>query len=225
MSTKPNTDLLLYRDTFWISPYVFSCFVALREKEVPFETKAIALHNKVQLRPDFTDRSITARVPALDHYLTETEVFTLAESGAIIEYLDETFTFPKHMRLLPSNVRDRARARQVMSWLRSDDTLPLREERSTATMFYERAKEPLSEAGAKAAKKLVDVGERLITKGSPYLFQHWCIADSELAFMLHRLINSGDPVTGRLRDYADAQWQRAPVREFVEMKRDPYIPY
>jgi glutathione S-transferase len=217
--------LVLYRDAFWISPYVFSCFVSLREKELVFDTKPVALQNKATQRPDYAGRTITARVPALEHKVGEEDAFTLAESSAIVEYLDETFTFPKHMRLLPAATRDRARARQLMSWLRSDDTAALREDRPTTSMFYERTSKPLSEAGERAAKKLVEVAERALAKGAPYLFAHWCIADSELAFMLHRLILNGDAVPGRVRDYAEAQWQRAPVREFVEMKRDPYVPY
>ena len=37
------TDLLLTLDTFWISPYAYSAYVALAEKKVPFSTEIVAL--------------------------------------------------------------------------------------------------------------------------------------------------------------------------------------
>ena len=105
----------LYSDSHWLSPYGFSCFVALREKEIPFDYVAVSLPDKEQQRPEFRDRGITGRVPALEH-----DDFWLAESSAIIEYLEDTFAPPKHPRVLPTDPRQRARARQVMAWVRSD---------------------------------------------------------------------------------------------------------
>src|SRR5262249_29784967 len=61
-----NAPLKLYTDTLWISPYVFSCFVALHEKGLPFETAPIALQDREQHDPTYRDRSLTARVPAID---------------------------------------------------------------------------------------------------------------------------------------------------------------
>jgi glutathione S-transferase len=61
--------------------------------------------------------------------------FGLAESSAMVEYLDEVFPSPP---VLPPSAKERARCRQIMSWLRSDETAPIREERATSTMFFER---------------------------------------------------------------------------------------
>src|SRR5262249_50730021 len=146
--TDPGS-LRLYSDSFWISPYVFSAFVGLREKGLPFEVSEVSLSDGAQLRPDYRDRSLTARVPALEH-----DGFWLSESSAFVEYLDEAFPAPTYPRLLPRDLRERARARQLMAWLRSD-LAALREERATHTMFYERATQPLSAAGAHAAAKLI----------------------------------------------------------------------
>src|SRR5262245_19301079 len=66
----------LYSDSFWISPYGFSCFVALREKEIPFEYVPVSLADKEQRRPEFRDRAITGKVPMLEH-----GDFCLAESS------------------------------------------------------------------------------------------------------------------------------------------------
>ena len=99
-------------------------------------------------------------MPALDH-----DGFVLAESTAIIEYLEETFPTP---RLLPADAKDRARARMVMSFLRTD-LYALREERSTATMFYERAQKPLSDKARADAERLLQLANSVLH--GPSLFE------------------------------------------------------
>jgi glutathione S-transferase len=212
-----RAHLTLYTDAFWISPYVFTCFVALKEKGVAFETVPVALQDRAQREPAYRDRSITGRVPALEH-----GDFWLAESQAIVEYLDDAF--PDTPRTLPSGVYERARARQILGWLRSD-LLALRETRPTTTMFYERATEPLSVAGREAADKLIQVASLLVPQGETSLFGAWSIADSDLAFMLHRLILNGHEVPAKVRAFAEAQWARPSVRAFVERPRISYTPY
>src|SRR5262249_50310480 len=137
------------------------------------------------------------------------------------EYLDETFPGP---RLLPEDRLERARARQVMAFLRSD-LLALREDRPTTTMFYERAKSPLTPARPAAATQLVEIADRLIAHGGPSLFPSGWGADGDLAFRLERLILNGEPVPPKVKAFADAQWQRPSVRAFVERTRLPYQPY
>ncbi len=56
-----SDDLVLYVDAFYISRYAFSCFVALREKGIPFTTRVVPLQDKAQQRPEYRDRSRTAR--------------------------------------------------------------------------------------------------------------------------------------------------------------------
>ncbi len=205
----------LYGDAFWISPYFFTAFVALREKGLAFEVREVALHEKAQHRAEFAP-SITGRVPALEH-----DGFWLAESSAIAEYLEDVQPAPA---LLPADARQRARARQVMAWIRSD-LMALREERATTSMFYERATKPLSAAGRAAADKLVRVAGALVPDGATTLFGAWSIADADLAFMLHRLLLNDEPVPAKVRAFAEAQWQRPSVRAFVERARPPYRPY
>lgn len=201
--------ITLYGEPLWDSPYVFTAFVALTEKGVPFTVKEIALDRGEQRGAGFR-AAITARVPAIDH-----DGFWLSESQAIAEYVDEVFDGPK---LLPAGPRERARARQVLGWLRSD-LMALRQERSTETMFYERAKEPLSPAAEAAAAKLIAVADALIPPGATQLFEHFTVADSDLAFMLHRLILNGHEVPERIRAFATQQWARPSVRAFVEHPR------
>jgi len=203
--------LTLMVDRVWESPYVFLAFVALSEKQLVFDIKEIDLAGGEQRIAAYAVASVTARVPALIH-----DGFWLTESNAIIEYLEEAF--PDSKRLLPRKNPDRARARQVLSWLNSD-LLPLREERSTATLFFERATAPLSDAARAAASKLLRVGEQLLPGDGDKLFEEWSIADAAFSLMLHRLILNGDPVPERLVKYAERTWQRRSVRDFVERPR------
>jgi glutathione S-transferase len=214
----PDT-LTLFSDHYWISPYAFSAFVAIKEKGIQFELKAVRLQDKEHLQAGYRDASITGRVPALRH-----GVFWLAESSAITEYLEDAFPPPQHPRLYPQDAQQRAQARMIQAWVRSD-LMPLREERSTATMFYERATAPLAPKGQAAADNLLRVSDLLLRDGATQLFATWSIADADLAFMLHRLILNGHEVPAKVRKFAEAQWQRPSVQEWVTHARPPYVPY
>ena len=71
-------EMVLYGESNWESPYVFSCFVALREKGIPFELRTWTLAAGEHRRGDYANRSVTGRVPALAH-----GDFWLAESSAV----------------------------------------------------------------------------------------------------------------------------------------------
>jgi glutathione S-transferase len=207
-------EIVLYGESNWESPYVFSCFVALREKGVPFEVRTWSLAAGEHRRGDYANRSVTGRVPALVH-----GEFWLAESSAIDEYLEDVFPPPQYPRLYPAGVQERARARQVQAWLRSD-LLPLREERPTTTIFAGRAEKPLSATAQWAAERLLAGCEQLLTGDRRYLFgEEFTIADADLALMLQRLVANRDPVPAAIRDYAERVWSRPSVREFVEHPR------
>src|SRR5262252_2175619 len=99
-----QTDrLVLYGNDMWTSPYVLSAFVALTEKKLPFEVRTIPLHDRAQQGPDYVRTSFTARVPALVD-----GDFTLSESSAIVEYLEERWPAPEHAPLFPQDPRQRA---------------------------------------------------------------------------------------------------------------------
>jgi glutathione S-transferase len=211
--------LTLYIDSFSISPYAFSVFVALEEKGVPYTHKLVSLPDHAHRRADYLGPSMTGRVPAIDH-----DGFWLAESAAIVDYLDDAFPAPKFKRALPEDIKDRARARMILDWIRSD-LMPIREERPTHTMFYARADKPLSPAGEAAVSRLYDTASRLVPDGATSLFGAWSQADSDLAFMLHRLILNGHDVPQKLRSFAETQWARPSVQKWVAQERPPYVPY
>lgn len=198
----------LFVDSQFLSPYAMSAYVALTEKQLPFEVRMIDLDAGEQRMQPYQCRALTARVPALTH-----GDFNLTESTAIAEYLEDLHPAPACTALYPAQPRERARARQLQAWLRSD-LGALRQERPTETVFYDRAGEPLSDAGHSAAAKLIHVAGALIGAGQSTLFDEWCLADLDLAVALRRLWLDGLP--DPLRDYAETQWQRPSVRKWLE---------
>jgi glutathione S-transferase len=211
--------LVLHVDGFWNSPYAFSVFVCLTEKRLPFETRLVNLHEKAQKAQDFAAKSVTARVPLLEH-----GAFRLTESSAIVEYLEDAFPPPGHVATLPAAPRDRARARQIMAWIRSD-LMPIREERATRTFFYGHAVPPLSPAGRAAADKLIAAASAFIPDGRTSLFDDFSVGDADLAWMLMRWVGNGERVPAEIGDLVAARWGRASVGAWVERERAPYVPY
>ena len=200
-------SLTLYVDSIFASPWALSVFVALTEKGLPFTVETVDLESGQNKLPAYRDLLPTTRIPALVH-----DGFVLSESTAIAEYLDEMFPAPQYVALYPADVRQRARARQVQSWLRSD-LAPVRSERNTETVFFKHPIEPLSADGQASAAKLIAAAERLID--SQHLFGQWSIADTDLTMMLNRLILNGDPVPERIKAYAAGQWQRPSVQQWL----------
>lgn len=209
------SPLTLYVDSQLLSPYAMAAYVALAEKGLPVELRLVDLHAGEQRMQPYTSRAPTCRVPALAH-----DAFHLTESSAIIEYLEDVFPAPDYPALYPAAPQQRARARQIQAWLRSDLTA-LRQERPTEVVFHNAAGAPLGNAAQADAAKLVRVAQALLpTEGQSQLFEAWCIADTELALMLRRLAGPGDDLPEALRAYADAQWRRPPVQTWLQFNQD-----
>ena len=200
----------LYTDAQFLSPYAFAVFLALHEKNIPFEIETVDLDQHAQFAPAFVEKSLTAKVPVLEH-----NDFILSESSAILEYLEELVPTPA---IYPQTMQARARARQIQAWLRTDLTA-LRSERSTEVVFIQPTHSPLSESAKKAADKLFFIAEKLLTPNAEFLFGKWTIVDAELALMLQRLIQNGDAVPERLKHYAQQQWQRPTVQKWIALRQ------
>jgi glutathione S-transferase len=209
--------LLLHVEAHWVCPWAMSCYVALREKELPFHTSNALLSDEQELLPSYRALTITGRVPALQH-----GSFCVAESSAIVEYLEDAFPPPQFARVLPHDPKERARARQVMAWLRSS-LHALRDEWDASLIFYPIEVPPaLSREAEKDVATLVSVAERLVAKGKRSICGDWCIADADLAFALRRLIVNRYPLAAHLGEYAQAIWERPSIREFAEHGRPPH---
>ena len=208
--------MLLYVDSNFASPYALVAFVSLLEKGLTFDVKPLELFANAQQESGFASTSITRRVPTLVH-----DDFALSESSAICEYIDETFP---GTRLYPADPRDRARARQIQAWVRSD-LMPIRDERPTFVVFCGAKRPALSERARTAADALFSAAMALLGGRSNYLFGDWSIADVDLAMMLQRLIVLGDPVPQRLIDYAAHQWRRPSVQSWINHARPRLTEY
>jgi len=202
-------DLVLYGNDNYTSPYVFSAFVTLREKSVPFRLEVLSLERKEHERPEYAGPSFTGRVPALRH-----GDFWVAESSAIDEYVDEAFAPPAHPRLYPQEPRARARVRMIQAFLRSD-LLPLRAERPTSTFFEGERPKPFTPEGKASADRLVAIAEKLLPQGASFVAGSFTPADADLALMLQRIVHAGDPCPERLARYANTVFARPSIREWL----------
>lgn len=205
------SDLVLYVDSLWDSPWAMSAFVALTEKDVSFEVREVNLQKKENFTPAYPSR--TRRVPMLLSH-----AFQLAESSAIAEYLEELFPPPRHTPLLPKGITERATCREIMAWLRSD-FLPLRKERPTSTLFFNEPVSPMSEEAASHMQRFLQGVDSLIIEGRTSLFDQWCLADTDLALMIQRLNKNGTPLPKKIKAFAEAQWERPSVRRWRDHAR------
>jgi glutathione S-transferase len=142
----------------------------------------------------------------------------LSESSAISEYLEELYPAPDYPNVYPQEIHLKARARQIQAWIRSDFNA-IREERSTEVVFIKSTDKPLSEAARSDAERLFNAADILLKTGSSNLFDDWCVADTDLALMINRLVLNGDDVPEKLTDYAQYQWKRQSVKLWVNKER------
>ncbi len=206
-------ELVLYGNDTYSSPYVFSAFVTLEEKKVPFRFETLSLTKKEHEKAEYAVPSYTGRVPALRH-----GDFWLAESSAIDEYVDEAFPPPAHPRLYPEDVRERARVRMIQAFLRSD-LMPLRHERSTSSLFEQEPVKPFTAEGKASAERLVRIAQRFLPEGASFVAGRFTPADADLALMLQRLVANADPCPERLASYARAIFARPSVKKWLAKTR------
>ena len=89
--------------TFWLSSAAYRVRIALNLKGLDAQHHVVRLRKGDQARPDYRNLNPQELIPTLVD-----EGSPLAQSLAIIEYLDETYPDPP---LLPSEARDRAAVR------------------------------------------------------------------------------------------------------------------
>jgi glutathione S-transferase len=206
-----STKLKLYVGADFVSAFAMSAFVALKEKQLSFELVTLDLKARENYQTSYRDLSLTCKIPTLIH-----QGFAVSESSAIAEYLEEIA--PGHNRLLPLDIKQRARARQLQAWLRSD-LLVIRKERPADLIYFGKKDNPLSDDALAAIDRLFFVADRLLEGGAEHLFGDWSIADTDLAIMLNRLVANGDQVPSRLAAYVRRQWDRDSVRAWMDIER------
>ena len=91
---------------FWLCPFSRKVRIVLAEKELDFELKFEKFWER---RDEFLGLNPAGQVPVL----VEPDGTALSESGAICEYLDETFSAET---LLGPDARSRAETRRLVAW-------------------------------------------------------------------------------------------------------------
>ena len=82
------------------SPYAWRAWLALEHKSIAYELRTMSFSTGDLRKPDYLALNPRGKVPAIDDH-----GFTLYESVAILEYLDETYS---GSRLFPGDARARA---------------------------------------------------------------------------------------------------------------------
>jgi glutathione S-transferase len=206
---RAMSDLTLYAEAEWISPWVFHAMVALEEKGLAYQLRVLELPRPPAEKQELQRKAVIGKVPILVH-----RDAWISESLAISEYLAEAFPTPAHPRIFPEDLVKRARARQVMLFLRTD-LFALREDRPTTSVFGPPTSTPLSAAGGAQAAELLRIAGHLVLPGRDAMFGAFSIADADLALALMRLIRNHDPVPDHLVAYAEGIWVRPSVQRFV----------
>lgn len=206
----------LFVDGYFCNPYDASCYVALEEKQQPYSIARAMLRDNQGFPPMMTERTPIARVPALSH-----GEFWITESSAIVEYLEDVLPPPSYERLLPADPRERARARQVMAWLRIDLRALRAERRFYQSIYTELAVEPLSPLAALEARELVDVVLRLELEGQ---LATWNIMHADLALTLRRLRPDDIEIPPAVQRFSDEVHARPSVRGYIAHQRPPHPP-
>jgi glutathione S-transferase len=210
-------QLTLFVDGYFTSTWDAACFVALTEKQLEFTTARALLRDGQGAPAALREQTAIARIPALQH-----GEFWLTESLAIVEYLEDAFPPPGHARLLPADPPARARARQIMAWLRFDQRA-LRAERPWQFTIYEldEPRPPLSPEAVRDADELIDLVGRLSASGE---LAEWNIAHADLAFALWRVSRSGIALPPAAQDLLDRNRERPSVRAYFDHPRPPNPP-
>ena len=130
------------------SPYAWLVQLALEHKALPYERKVLSFANNETRTPEFIALNPRHRVPTIID-----GDFTLYESGAIVEYLDEAY--PAQGRpLFPGDVNNRALVRRLMCEI-ADYTAEAVETVITQA-FYTKAEERDAEKLAAAKQGMRD---------------------------------------------------------------------
>jgi len=203
-------ELTLYLGSSWMCPWGFHAMVALEEKQLAYKLEVVPTPITPAMAAKLAAKAILDMLPILVHGDA-----WISESLAISEYAAEQFPSSEgYPRLFPSDLVERARARQVMSWLRTS-LAGLRADRPTTNVFGRPNVRPLGDKAMRDAEELVRVASALVAPGRTQMFAEWSIADVDLALALMRMIGSEDQVPEHLVRYALAQWDRSSVKRYI----------
>lgn len=117
------TNIKLYGS--WKSSSTWRVRIALQAKSIPYENIAVNLSQDEQSAYLYKERNPMAQIPVLEYTDTVTQQpVRLSQSIAIVEFLEEAF--PMRAALLPEDVVDRAKAREMIELI-NDGIQPLQD--------------------------------------------------------------------------------------------------
>lgn len=202
-------NICLYIDKNRISPYAMSVYVALQEKGLYFDERVIDLDQQQQKSADYLAICPSAKVPCL-----VVDDFSLFESWAITEYLEDAFPTPDYPTLYPAEIQARAKCRAIQALIKTDFML-IRQHMPSNTIFQPAQSIPtLETAVIEEIQHLISLTETLL--GDLWLTEQWSIADFDLAFMLHRLFSHQIELPEKILSYIERNFQRASVQSWIE---------
>jgi glutathione S-transferase len=208
-------QLVLHVDGFFTSQWDASVLVALEEKRLEYTVSRALLRDGGGVPPGIAQRTGLPQVPTLAHGDN-----WIGESLAIVEYLEEVFPPPAYQALLPSSPRARARARQLMAYVRSA-VLSLRDERSFWMCVYPATPAPLSRAAERDARDLCALARHVVDAGE---LAPWTMGLGDLALTLLRLDRTGYELPPAAAQVLDLSLQRTSFRSYLERSRPPNPP-
>ncbi|HMG21522.1 MAG TPA: glutathione transferase [Kofleriaceae bacterium] len=209
-------QLTLFVDGYFTSAWDATCFTALTEKQLEFTTARALLRDGQGVPAALRKETAIARIPALRH-----GEFWLTESIAIVEYLEDSFPPPGHARLLPEAPQARARARQIMAWLRFEQRAVRAERPWQLSVYPHEPLPPLSPGAERDTTDLIDLVTRLTAAGD---LDEWNIAHADLAFALWRVSHCGYPLPPVAQDLMERNAERPSIRAYIEHARPPNPP-
>ncbi len=205
-------QLTLYVDGYFANPFDATVFIALTEKQLAFSTARALLRDGQGLPPGLASKTAISRVPALQH-----GDFVLTESIAIADYLEDVFP---ERPVYPRDPRGRARARQIMAWVRYD-LGAMRWERPWFTTLWPVPVPPLTPNALREATELVDVVGRLIAQGD---LEAWNIAHADLALTLARVRSEDLALPENVAAFKARTYAHPAVRAYIDHPRPPHPP-
>ena len=214
--------LTLYIGEKNMSSWSMRPYVALVEKGIPFEEVTISLRED---KDRSRRRTIgpTGRVPVLHDRSQGGEPLIIADSLAIIEYLEEAFPAPAHRALWPSSIEERARARSLSATMHSGFA-KLRESMSFNLCFLPSPPPATPEAMAEAGEMLALWEDALGRKrdAGPFLFGPFGAVDAMYAPAVVRLTAFRVPTeqAPRSASYMKAILEHPAVRRWLDPARN-----
>jgi len=177
-----SDKLILHIGEKNMSSWSMRPYVALVEKEIPFEERTVLIKEDKD-RARRRALSPTGKVPVLQH-----GDLMIPDSLAIVEYLEETFPPPKHKLLWPADTRERAHARWLAAAMHSGFA-KLRESMSFNLCFLKTTPPATPDALAEA-KEVLSYWESALdakTAPGPFLFGPFGAVDAMYAPVVVRL--------------------------------------